>query len=163
MAGTPPTGGFAIPRLPSPSGSRARHSINNSFSFGPQSLVDSLAEANTSNASNNRRSYLDPSRSILQTSPLRSSPRLPRRTKTTASRHPLANDTTDVFQDDADDEEEEEGQEWGIVDRMRLWRHDALMQHLYDSAGFWGDKIVSWTSTSLTPRFSRLLVELCCR
>ncbi|EMD33975.1 hypothetical protein CERSUDRAFT_159330 [Gelatoporia subvermispora B] len=29
---------------------------------------------------------------------------------------------------------------------MRLWRHDALMQHLYDSAAFWGDKILSWTS-----------------
>ncbi|KAI0349743.1 TPR-like protein [Trametes cingulata] len=146
MAGTPPTGGFAIPRLPSPSGSRPRHSINNSFSFGPQSLVDSLAEANTSGASNTRRSYLDPSRSILQTSPLRSSPRQPRRNKTTASRHPLANDTTDVFQDDADDEGEEEGHAWTIVDRMRLWRHDALMQHLYDSAAFWGDKIVSWTN-----------------
>ncbi|KAI0636086.1 TPR-like protein [Trametes polyzona] len=144
MSETPPTGGgFAIPRLPSPSGSRARHSINNSFSFGPQSLVDSLTEANTSNnASTNRRSYLDPSRSILQTSPLRST----RRPKTTGGRHPLAIDTTDVFQDDADDEEDEEGHEWTIVDRMRLWRHDALMQHLYDSAAFWGDKIVSWTN-----------------
>lgn len=152
MAGTPPpVGGFAIPRLPSPSGSRARHSINNSFSFGPQSLVDSLAAANTSGASNNRQSYLDPSRSILQTSPRHSSPRLPRRTKTNASRHPLANDTTDVFQDDADDEDDEEGHEWGIVDRMRLWRHDALMQHLYDSAAFWGDKIVSWTSALAAP------------
>ncbi|KAF9818560.1 hypothetical protein IEO21_02665 [Rhodonia placenta] len=29
---------------------------------------------------------------------------------------------------------------------MRLWRHDALMQHLYDTAAFWGDKIVSWTN-----------------
>ena len=81
----------------------------------------------------------------MQTSPLRS-PRMSRKAKTTASRHPLANDTTDVFQDDADDEREEEGHEWGVVDRMRLWRHDALMQHLYDSAAFWGDKIVSWTS-----------------
>ncbi|KAI0648950.1 TPR-like protein [Trametes meyenii] len=146
MAGTPPPGGFSIPRLPSPSGSRPRHSINNSFSFGPQSLVDSLAEANNSGTSNARRSYLDPSRSILQASPLRSSPRLPRRTKPAASRHPLANDTTDVFQDDADDEDDEDEREWGIVDRMRLWRHDALMQHLYDSAAFWGDKIVSWTN-----------------
>ncbi|KAI9066326.1 TPR-like protein [Trametes sanguinea] len=150
MAGTPPplpaTGGFAIPRLPSPSGSRPRHSINNSFSFGPQNLVDSLAEANTSGASDRRRSYLDPSRSILHASPLRSSPRVSRRAKTTASRHPLANDTTDVFQDDADDEGEDEAHEWTIVDRMRLWRHDALMQHLYDSAAFWGDNIVSWTN-----------------
>lgn len=71
-----------------------------------------------------------------------------RRARTTGSRHPLANDTTDVFQDDADDEGDEEEHEWGVVDRMRLWRHDALMQHLYDSAAFWGDKIVSWTSES---------------
>ncbi|KAE9408566.1 TPR-like protein [Gymnopus androsaceus JB14] len=33
-----------------------------------------------------------------------------------------------------------------MVDRMRLWRHDALMQHLYETAAFWGDKIVSWTN-----------------
>ena len=38
--------------------------------------------------------------------------------------------------------------EWGMVDRMRLWRHDALMQHLYETAAFWGDKIVNWTSES---------------
>jgi anaphase-promoting complex subunit 6 len=35
-----------------------------------------------------------------------------------------------------------------MVDRMRLWRHDALMQHLYDTAAFWGDKVLSWTSAS---------------
>ncbi|KAH9928739.1 uncharacterized protein B0H18DRAFT_1000409 [Fomitopsis serialis] len=29
---------------------------------------------------------------------------------------------------------------------MRLWRHDALMQHLYETAAFWGDKIVNWTN-----------------
>ncbi|KAJ7840204.1 hypothetical protein B0H14DRAFT_2785811 [Mycena olivaceomarginata] len=34
----------------------------------------------------------------------------------------------------------------GMVDRMRLWRHDALMQHLYATAAFWGDKIVSSTN-----------------
>ncbi|KIY65733.1 TPR-like protein [Cylindrobasidium torrendii FP15055 ss-10] len=28
---------------------------------------------------------------------------------------------------------------------MRLWRHDAMMQHLYVTAAFWGDKILSWT------------------
>ncbi|TFY83527.1 hypothetical protein EWM64_g474 [Hericium alpestre] len=59
-------------------------------------------------------------------------------------RHPLANDNTDVFQDSGDEDEEEF--EWGMVDRMRLWRHDALMQHLYETAAFWGDKIVSWTN-----------------
>ena len=171
MAATPPTG-FAIPRAPSPSGSRTnnanhptgpRHSINSSFSFGPQPLLNSLADASanatSSSAAAYSYSYLDPSRYILQTSPLRTSPRKPRRTPkkigagggTGGGRHPLANDTTDVFQDqdDADDEGDGDGgdgPEWGIVGRMRLWRHDALMQHLYDSAAFWGDKIVSWTS-----------------
>lgn len=171
MAATPSTG-FAIPRAPSPSGSRTnntnhptgpRHSINSSFSFGPQPLLNSLADASAnataSSAAAYSYSYLDPSRSILQTSPLRTSPRKARRTPkkigagggTGGGRHPLANDTTDVFQDqdDADDEgdgEDGDGPEWGIVGRMRLWRHDALMQHLYDSAAFWGDKIVSWTS-----------------
>jgi len=51
----------------------------------------------------------------------------------------------DVFQDTEAEGELEEG-EWGMVDRMRLWRHDALMQHLYETAAFWGDKILSWTS-----------------
>lgn len=46
-------------------------------------------------------------------------------------------------------EEEEEEHYIGIVYRMRLWRHDALMQHLYETAAFWGDKIVSWTSELL--------------
>jgi anaphase-promoting complex subunit 6 len=73
-------------------------------------------------------------------------------------------DTTDVFQDnlhneirtaaaganelEGDDDEEEEECEWTAVDRMRLWRHDALMQHLYETAAFWGDKVLSWTSES---------------
>ncbi|KAI0925830.1 hypothetical protein AcV5_008457 [Taiwanofungus camphoratus] len=150
MASTPPpASGFSIqpaPVLTSPSGSRPRHSINSSFSFGPQSLVNSLAEANTSTASNPRSFALDPNRSILHVSPLRSSPRLPRRTKV-INRHPLANDNTDVFQDDGDRQVGDgEVYEWGIVDRMRLWRHDALLQHLYDTAVFWGDKIVNWTN-----------------
>lgn len=96
--------------------------------------------------SNPRSFVLDPSRSILQASPLYTSP-FGRRPKFSSSRHPLANDNTDVFQDDDDmrgDDTEEASP--GIVDRMRLWRHDALMQHLYETAAFWGDKIVNWTS-----------------
>jgi anaphase-promoting complex subunit 6 len=62
-------------------------------------------------------------------------------------RHPLANDSMDVFQDPEMESDNEDG-EWGMVDRMRLWRHDALMQHLYETAAFWGDKILSWTSKS---------------
>lgn len=143
-----PTHNYAIPpipHLPSPSHSRhPRSSINSSFSFGPQSLVNSLLDANSSTADHPDPLNLDPNRSIFATSPLRASPHGRRRVKESASRHPLANDTN-VF-GDSDDEEEEEEIEWGMVDRMRLWRHDALMQHLYDTAAFWGDKIVSWTS-----------------
>ncbi|KAI0783626.1 TPR-like protein [Abortiporus biennis] len=158
MASTPPPNSSfdvpPMPNIPSPSGSRPRHSINSSFSFGPQSLINSYVGANnnTNSTNNYRRSFaLDPNRSIIPVSPLHSSPRLGRRTKssTASSRHPLANDTTDVFQDydeENDGEDEGDGCEWGMVDRMRLWRHDALMQHLYDTAAFWGDKIVSWTN-----------------
>jgi anaphase-promoting complex subunit 6 len=44
-----------------------------------------------------------------------------------------------------DDEDEEEEVNWGMIDSMRLWRNDAIMQHLYETAAFWGDKILSWT------------------
>ena len=149
----PPTSQFVIPpipHLPSPSGSRHRGSIGSSFSFGPQHLVDSYIDANSSTVSNPISVALDPNRSVLPASPLRSSPRRHRRAKSSNSRHPhpLANDTTDVFQDSEDDADDESEYEWGIVDRMRLWRHDALMQHLYETAAFWGDKVLSWTSTS---------------
>jgi anaphase-promoting complex subunit 6 len=149
----PPTSQFVIPpipHLPSPSGSRHRGSIGSSFSFGPQHLVDSYIDANSSTVSNTISVALDPNRSVLPASPLRSSPRRHRRAKSSTSRHPhpLANDTTDVFQDSEDDADDESEYEWGIVDRMRLWRHDALMQHLYETAAFWGDKVLSWTSAS---------------
>lgn len=143
----------SIPRLPSPSTSRHRGSISSSFSFGPQHLVDSYMDVNTSTISNPHSLGLDPNRSVLPASPLRSSPRRQRRTKSSLNRpHPLANDTTDVFQDSEDDADDESEYEWGMVDRMRLWRHDALMQHLYETAAFWGDKILSWTSTYSGPR-----------
>lgn len=47
--------------------------------------------------------------------------------------------------EEEEDAEVEEGKSWGMVDSMRLWRHDAIMQHLYETAAFWGDKILSWT------------------
>ncbi|KAH0585019.1 hypothetical protein H2248_008288 [Termitomyces sp. 'cryptogamus'] len=141
---TPSSQQYPIPAMPhlSPVTSRHRSSIGSSFSFGPQHLVDSYLDGNTSTVSN----PLDPNRSVLPASP-RSSPRRRRRAKDSMSRqHPLANDTTDVFQETEDDADDEDDYEWGMVDRMRLWRHDALMQHLYETAAFWGDKIVSWTN-----------------
>jgi hypothetical protein len=48
-----------------------------------------------------------------------------------------------------DDEEEEEDVDpsWSMICRMRTWRHDAIHQHLYETAAFWGDKIFTWTGT----------------
>lgn len=42
-------------------------------------------------------------------------------------------------------EEEDEDPSWAMIARMRTWRQDAIMQHLYETAGFWGDKVFSWT------------------
>ncbi|KAG6849727.1 hypothetical protein H0H93_005930 [Arthromyces matolae] len=139
---TPSGQPFVVPGIPhlSPSTSRPRSSFGSSFSLGPQHLIDSYLDANTSILSN----PLDPNRSVLSSSP-RSSPRRHRKAKESVSRqHPLANDTTDVFNET--EVEDDEDHEWGMVDRMRLWRHDALMQHLYETAAFWGDKILSWTN-----------------
>lgn len=149
MATPPPVNNYSIPPIPRMP-ARPRTSLNTSFSYGPQSLVNSYIEANSSSAS-----ALDPNRSILQVSPIRPSPRASKRIKESGGRHPLANDTTDIFQDSLDvsqdiedDGIDDDEPEWGMIDRMRLWRHDALMQHLFDSAAFWGDKILSWTSES---------------
>lgn len=44
--------------------------------------------------------------------------------------------------------DEERGSKWGLVDSMRQWRQDAMLQHLYETAAMWGDKILSWTGKS---------------
>ncbi|GAA5969752.1 hypothetical protein JCM11641_008031 [Rhodosporidiobolus odoratus] len=41
------------------------------------------------------------------------------------------------------DELQEE--EWTMVDRMRCWRNDAMTQHLYEGARFWGGKVLGMT------------------
>ena len=137
-----------IPNLPSPSGSRPRGSISSSFSFDPSHLVNSYIGADTSRRDS---AALDPNRSILTASPLLTSPRKTRKARTQGqtSEHPLAQDNTqDVFLDDDEDDGglEEDRSDWSMVERMRLWRHDAIWQHLYDTAAFWGDKVLSWTS-----------------
>ncbi|WVW85785.1 hypothetical protein I302_107823 [Kwoniella bestiolae CBS 10118] len=50
-----------------------------------------------------------------------------------------------IAQQGGEEPEQEEEKSWSMVDSMRLWRHDAIMQHLYETAAFWGDKILSWT------------------
>jgi hypothetical protein len=47
-----------------------------------------------------------------------------------------------------DDVEEDRGDWEKMVDNMRMWRHDAILQHLYETAAFWGDKVLSWTGPS---------------
>ncbi|KAF6744293.1 hypothetical protein DFP72DRAFT_826150 [Ephemerocybe angulata] len=105
---------------------------------------------------------LDPNRSILASSPEWASPQPKRKPKFSSGpggqpfdaagagrprgwrgKQTSAGDyTTDVFNDSEDDADDEESSyEWGMVDRMRLWRHYVLMQHLYETAAFWGDKI----------------------
>lgn len=150
---TPPRQGYQIPplpSLPSPSGSRPRTSLSSSFSFDPSQLVHSYLDTNTSKLSQQSFYALDPNRSILATSPLHSSPRRKRRVHvkdTPVGEHPLAQDSTaDVFLDTEGEYDGEGSEDWTIVDRMRLWRHDAIMQHLYETAAFWGDKVLSWTS-----------------
>jgi anaphase-promoting complex subunit 6 len=176
MPVTPGARGFTIPPvqgLPSPSSTfshRPHGSINSSFSFGPQALVDSF---NSGHGQPSLSFALDANRSVLG-----HSPRGARGNNVRAKKaHPLANDTTDIFVDgsqsteDAEDSrmdeqgggQEEEGHEWDTVDRMRLWRHDALMQHLYETAAFWGDKLVSWTSACLPLLLSRLKCSHDCR
>lgn len=51
------------------------------------------------------------------------------------------------FNDFDDDDAPREGWE-DMVEKMRTWRHDAMMQHLYETAAFWGDKVLSWTGQS---------------
>lgn len=47
--------------------------------------------------------------------------------------------------DDGDQETEWVDPTWEMVARIRTWRHDAIHQHLYETAAFWGDKVFTWT------------------
>ena len=149
---TPPRPSYyipPIPSLPSPSGSRKRGSFSTSFSFDPSYLVHSYKDANAHHARFPGSLALDPNRSTLTASPLRSTPRRLRKGKDPAVEpHPLAQDMTaaDVFLETDDEETNDKRSYWTMVDRMRLWRHDAIWQHLYETAAFWGDKVLSWTS-----------------
>lgn len=42
-----------------------------------------------------------------------------------------------------------EEDEWTMVDRMRCWRNDAMTQHLYGTAQFWGTKLFNLTGASV--------------
>jgi anaphase-promoting complex subunit 6 len=54
----------------------------------------------------------------------------------------------ETLEDDLADGDEEQDDEWNMVDRMRNWRNDAMTQHLYGTAGFWGGKVFGLTGPS---------------
>jgi anaphase-promoting complex subunit 6 len=67
------------------------------------------------------------------------------RTSTPAREQPGAEESGVATEQDAEAEEEEDDPTWRMIARMRTWRHDAILQHLYETAAFWGDKIFAWT------------------
>ena len=78
--------------------------------------MNSLHDTNSSTGSHTYSFALDPNRSILPASPRRSSPRVYRQPKDRSSaKHPLANDTTDVFHDSEFDDEYDSQYEWGMT------------------------------------------------
>ncbi|BGP14743.1 hypothetical protein JCM10213_004317 [Rhodosporidiobolus nylandii] len=92
--------------------------------------------------------------STLSLSPRR--PSLASGSTATARRRPAPGGTPLHFGRTAGGDEDESGflsangggdaeHEWTMVDRMRCWRNDAMTQHLYESARFWGGKVLGMT------------------
>lgn len=97
---------------------------------------------------------LDSLRRQSNLSTLSLSPRRPTSTSTTTRQpRPSFSFGVQVNDDeslDGDEPVQEEGDDvvagsWTTVDRMRCWRNDAMTQHLYDSAKFWGAKVFGMT------------------
>ena len=150
-----------------------RSSLSNSFSFAPTSLDDLPSESEFSFSLPLSRLAPQPPlspaalqigfqghRGISQISP-RAKPSpgsarsgstnrtaVPGRTRSRLAEESSPERKSPRKRTQSDDEDESEERTWGMVDSMRLWRHDAIMQHLYETAGFWGDKILSWTGRS---------------
>ncbi|RXK38138.1 anaphase-promoting complex subunit 6 [Tremella mesenterica] len=143
----------------------ARSSLSNSFSLAPTSLLDpeegdsvsfsfsyptrrALSSAALSHAAEQGN------KGMAQVSPrLKPITRNARQTivqdKHTRVRSRLVHEINDKDKGKGKgvvDEDDGEERTWSMVDSMRLWRHDAIMQHLYETASFWGDKILSWTA-----------------
>jgi len=64
-------------------------------------------------------------------------------------RYSLADESSIRFDGVGEGGEGEEEEEFGMVDRIRCWRNDAMTQHLYGTAQFWGAKVFSMTGTRL--------------
>lgn len=54
---------------------------------------------------------------------------------------------------------DEEGEEvpYTLVDRIRNWRNDAMTQHLYGTAEFWGSKVFGLTGEATSTSCSSAL------
>jgi len=122
---------------PSPSNINSHHcgSIGSSFSFGPQPLVDSFLNTNSSMVSNPHSLALDPNCSILPAiSFLTGSKKIAPPITPTHSQMILP-----VFQDLEDNADYESEYEWGMVDCMRwvAWHIDAAP--IRDSILGWQD------------------------
>lgn len=147
-------------RVPSPSPPTARDTAHDSFSFStdqhpttsrklhhkkPNLFNADLSHEQVENL--RRQSGL----STLSLSPRRPSLAQSGSTATTRPRrgtglgYTMQADETSYMAE----EEEEEAVPWTMVDRMRNWRNDAMTQHLYESAKFWGGKVLGLTGESI--------------
>ncbi|KAF8322575.1 TPR-like protein [Clavulina sp. PMI_390] len=122
--------------LPIASGTQQRHpreSLSEGVSLGPESLLHTLAVT-----SPRIRGTETPQTSSRSTNKKGKS-KLASLVHPSASSESLGTATPGSSSSDAD-------QRGVLVDRFRLWRQDAIMQHLYETAIFWGDKVFSWTA-----------------
>ncbi|KWU42148.1 TPR-like protein [Rhodotorula sp. JG-1b] len=95
-------------------------------------------DASNTTSSSLSLDQLDSLRRQSNLSTLSLSPRRPTSTSTTTTtRQPRPSFSFGV-QEEGDDAGAAGA--WTTVDRMRCWRNDAMTQHLYDSAKFWGAK-----------------------
>ena len=112
-------------------------------------------DASNTTSSSLSLDQLDSLRRQSNLSTLSLSPRRPTSTSTTTTtRQPRPSFSFGVQVNDdesLDGDEPVQGDDdaaagsWTTVDRMRCWRNDAMTQHLYDSAKFWGAKVFGMT------------------
>ncbi|KAF9507486.1 hypothetical protein BS47DRAFT_1321216 [Hydnum rufescens UP504] len=126
-----------------------RTSLSNSISLGPEELIRSLTATS-------------PRNNTGRTTSVNGKPNRKGKSKLgsvahTGSWDPSQTRTPDIIERDIDEDDDDERKtnrsgsndsdpRGEIVDRFRLWRHDAMTQHLYQTAIFWGDKVFTWTS-----------------
>ncbi|KAK4700979.1 anaphase-promoting complex subunit 6, partial [Phenoliferia sp. Uapishka_3] len=145
-------GGFSFSSIPPPGPSRARPPARRpSASFDLSNTSSSL----TSDQLDNLRRQsglstlpLSPRRPSTAQSGSTATTRAPRRTSGLSRAHGGDADESITEGHEMEDEAREmegDAEDWTLVDRMRNWRNDAMTQHLYSTANFWGSKIFGLT------------------